>query len=391
MLLWLALAVLMVSAAGVVIWPLWSAGRQVAAGGERGDGSLAVYKDQLAEIEADLRNGVIAPSDAEAARIELSRRMLDQASQGVASLAAAPAPSVSGRWLAVATAAAIPLVSLPLYLINGAPSQSSQSARERFVAPPVPLTSEQAAVAELVVKVEARLRARPDDGMGWDVIAPVYMKQERFDDARIAFRKAIQLLGESPKRLTGLAEGAIRASGGRIPDEAKVAFEKLLKIEPQRLEPRFWLALRREQDGDFDGAVSDYRALLAAAPADAAWQPAVEDRLARAEARLARTGVAGGLGKSEPGPSAEAVAAAQSMSPADRERMIQGMVEGLHGRLRQEGRDSVGWQRLLRAYVVMGQKDKASAALAEARQALRGDAAALGEIDGAARELGLGS
>ncbi len=391
MLLWVALVVLTVSVAYIVLRPLLALGHGATTGADRTAGGVAVYQDQLAEIDRDLKSGVINETDASAAKIEVSRRLLTHAEQAAAPAQSPTIMSSTMRWVTLASALALPLIALPLYLKNGAPSLPSQVNIARVPDKASTLTAEQTAIVDLVAKVEARLRARPDDGMGWDVIAPVYMKQERFEDARAAFRRAIQLLGETPKRLTGMAEASIRASGGRIPDDARIAFEKVLKAEPQRLEARFWLALRREQDGDLLGAAAEYAALLAVAPVDAAWQPAVKERLAVVNAQRGGTGDAAAIPNGAPGPTTEAVAAAEQMSPADRERMIQGMVDGLHARLKQDGRDPSGWQRLLRAYVVMGQKGKASAALEEARQALADNKTALGELDLAAREMGLGS
>ena len=71
--------------------------------------------------------------------------------------------------------------------------------------------------------------------------------------------------------------------------------------------------------------------------------------------------------------------------------MVVGMVEGLAQRLKRDGRDLAGWQRLLQAYTVLGRHDDARAALAEARRNFEGDARALSDLSGLAAKLGLGS
>jgi cytochrome c-type biogenesis protein CcmH len=383
MLLWLAIICLTLATAFAVGRPLLRKAPIEPPFETTEAGRRAVYADQLAEIDVELARGVIGAADAEAARIEISRRLLaHETTKQTKSKAIAGDPS-SG--LRTAIVAFIPVLALGLYTVLGRPSLPGQphaqqvaSAQERGKGAPGA-----AAIDELITKVEARLREAPEDGRGWDAIAPVYLKVQRYDEARAAYARAIELLGESQKRLIGRAESAVSAANGTVTDEARDAFEKVLKVEPGRLEARFWLALAREQHGELEPAAVEYRAILAAAPPNAPWRGAVDERLA------AVTG--GGAVQPEKGPTANDVAASKAMSPEARQQMIAGMVERLHQRLKADGRDAAGWQKLLRAYAAMGDKPKAVAALAEARNALAGDTTGLGAIDALAREIGLGS
>src|SRR5690606_4011115 len=133
---------------------------------------------------------------------------------------------------------------------------------------------------DMIAKVEERLREHPDDGTGWDVIAPVYYAIGRYDDAASAYSNALRLLGESQKRLQGFANARIRAENGIVPEDAKKALERVLAMAPTAKEPRIWLALAKEQDGRLDDAAADYRALIADAPANAPWRKVLEGRLA---------------------------------------------------------------------------------------------------------------
>src|SRR5262249_30652947 len=148
-----------------------------------------------------------------------------------------------------------------------------------------------AGVEELVARVEARLRTNPGDGQGWDVIAPVYLRLERFRDAAEAFRRAIDLNGESPRRLSSLAESTVLANDGIVTGPARKADQRLLELEPGRMEARFGLALAKEQDGDFEEAEAAYRTLMEDAPEHAPWRQFITERL---EAIAARRGEAGG-------------------------------------------------------------------------------------------------
>jgi cytochrome c-type biogenesis protein CcmH len=345
-----------------------------------GAADLEVYRDQLKEIETDRARGVLGAAEAEAARLEISRRLLAcaDAQQRPAAVAAA---SGAAKIVIAAVTAGIPLAALALYLVFGSPGLPDQprSPQER-------LALEKASVAQLVAQVEARLRQRPEDGKGWDVIAPVYLAQERYQEAAQAFARALRLLGESTKRLVGFAEATVLANNGVVTEEARQAYEKILQLEPGRREPRFWLALAKEQDGDLAGAARDYEGLLAEAPAEAPWRGAVEERLRAVRGRLAV-----GNAPSAAGPTAKELTAAEKLPAEQRARMIRPMVEGLAARLKADGKDLAGWQRLLRAYAILGEKDAAMRALAEARNAFAGDSASLSRLEALAASLGLGS
>ena len=334
-------------------------------------------------IEDERTRGLVDNGEAAGARVEVARRLLASADRMDAQSPPPPLPESKRATVALATAAAIPLFTLALYLTHGSPGLPSFPATARTQMP-----IERAQISDLVAKVEARLREHPEDGDGWDVIAPVYYKLERFRDAANAYARAARLKGETVRRLAGLAESAVLAADGIVTEEARAAYERILALEPGRPEPRFWLALAKEQDGKLEPALSDYRALLSDAPADAPWRAAVESRIADVGRRIA------GVDKPDPrapGPSAEDIAAAEKLSPQDRTKMIAGMVDGLAERLKRDGRDLAGWQRLINAYAVLGRSQDARTALAEARKNFPADAAAQAALAALAKTLGLDS
>jgi cytochrome c-type biogenesis protein CcmH len=341
---------------------------------------LAVYRDQLAEIDLEAARGALSTEDAAAARVEISRRMLARADQGAAFRPATGKVSAFAPWLA---AIGVPLVGLGFYLVSGVPWMPDQPRTARLDS-----SAEQSDVSQLISRVEERIAKAPEDGRGWDVIAPVYLKQARFADAVRAYENAIKLLGETVPRLSGLAEAQIKAANGVITDAAKATYNRVLAIEPSRIEPRFWLALALEQDGKLKDAATAYRALLDSAPADAPWRAPVLERLTAVDPAQAKKLAPP---KPERGPTADDVAAAGQMTPEARTQMIAGMVAGLEQRLAGDGRDAEGWQKLIRAYVVMGNKDKARIALRNAQAALAGNKDGLAAVNAAAKELGVGS
>ncbi len=382
MFLWLVFSLLTAATLALILRPLARPAVRVE-GDTAAEGTLAVYRDQLTEIEAEARRGVIDAAEAEAARIEVSRRML--AAAEATAKASSPSTSDLGRRLAFAVAAFTPLFALSLYLLYGAPGMPGQPHAQHVAELMQREKVHNAQITDLVTKVEARLREAPEDGKGWDVIAPVYFKMGRFRDAANAFAQANRLLGETPARLSGFADASVFAADGIVTEAARKAYERILALEPQRPEPRFWLALAKEQDGDLKGALGDFQALVASAPADAPWKQAVEERMEAITARLE--------GKAPPakGPSADEMAAAEKLDPAARLQMIEGMVAGLAKRLEQDGKDLGGWVRLVRAYAVLKRSEDARAALAQARKALAGDDGAQKTLTQLANSLGLDS
>src|SRR5262245_36779574 len=381
MLLWIAFAVMTAAALAAVLMPLARPARPQSSAAS---GALAVYRHQLEEIEAERARGLVDDKEAAAAKNEFSRRLLASADELDRATGGSGAMPQSRRAkVLLTTAAFVPLLTLAFYLSYGSPGLPSFPVAERGQLP-----LGQAQIGDLIAKVEARLREHPEDGEGWDVIAPVYYKLGRFGDAANAYARAARLKGETVRRLAGFAESAVFAADGIVTEQARAAYEKILKLEPGRVEPRFWLALAKEQDGKLADALADYKGLLAEAPAGVPWRAAVESRVAEVSRRLAGAEKVDPRG---PGPTAEDVAAAEKLSPEDRAKMIAQMVDGLAERLKRDGRDLAGWQRLINAYAVLGREQEARKALAEARSKFPADETALAALAALAKSLGLGS
>jgi len=412
MLFWITCALLTAAVTVMTLRPILSR-RPIEPGAMSAEADLRVYKDQLSEVERDVARGLLTGQEAESARLEVSRRILSV--DGTDEMAEPKQRSTFAEIVFYLSAAIVVISSLGLYLAYGSPGYRNQPHAARANQP-----ANQASVNELVARVEARLREAPNDGQGWDVLAPVYLKRGRNRDAAQAYRKAIELLGETRKRLRGLAEAVLASTNGIVAPEARMAFEKILAKEPNLIAPRFWLAVGKEQDGDHKGAATAYRALLKTNPQSPPLPPALRQLITE---RLAVV-VGGGAPTSgaKPAPSVKASEAAkpgegaksgegeasapraapeagkgppppsgmtQGMSAKQRAEMIEQMVSGLAERLVENGGTEQEWQRLMRAYNVLGRSEKALAALAQAKTQFAGDAAAVTRLDAFAKALGI--
>jgi cytochrome c-type biogenesis protein CcmH len=367
MTLWFVFALMTAAAVFAVLWPL---GRRT---GLREDGSEAVvYKDQLAEIDRDVAAGLIGASEADAARVEISRRLLAAADSQQRDPPIASNTSLR-RAAAITALVGLPIVAIAFYLPLGSPRLSDFPLAQRARAPDVtqPLDN-------LVAQVEQHLEKNPTDGRGWNVLAPVLAKLGRYDDAVRAYHNSITYSGDSAARRADLGEALTAAAGGVVTSEAKAEFERAIAQDASEVKARYFLGLAAEQDGRAAEAASIWRTMLAKAPADAPWRPLVQGALARV-----------GGGSTVPALSDDTVAAAKDMNETDRGAMIRGMVERLATRLKQNGDDVEGWLRLVRAYMVMGDRDKAKSALTDARQAVANDAERLRQLNEGLKNLGL--
>ena len=388
MVLWFVLAALTAIVLFVLLRPLIAA-RAEARAPEAFD--AAIYRDQLAEIASDRARGLIGESEAEAARIEIARRLL-AADENAREARRAKTSSGADKAAILIVGVALPLLSLGLYLTYGSPRLPDQPLAARLDDP-----ANEQNIDALVARVEARLRAYPDEGEGWEAIAPVYLRAGRYSDAADAYARAVKLLGPSPKLLSGQGQALVLANNGLVTKEAREILEEALTRDATLLEPRILVAIAKEQDGQFKDAVEDWRALLATAKEDEPWRAMAEKRMQAAEAHLAGGPLpkapaqsAGGQGAAK-GPTPADIAAAQSMDPAERQAMIERMVQGLAARLDQGGGSVADWLTLLRAYTVLDRKDDAVKALDRARSEFSSDAPALEQHDRLADELGLKS
>ncbi len=367
MLLWVLIAFLTAAAILAVLLPL----ARRPHGDESAVHAARVYRDQLNELERDKAEGRISESEAEAARAEIARRLI-AADAEAEKTAPRGGSRMARRAIALVALIGIPALSLSLYLTLGSPTLPGLPLAARLETPDTPQD-----IDTLIAKVEEHLAAAPEDGRGWDVVAPVYMRLGRAADAAQAYRNAIRILGSDAARQNGLGEALFAAEGGIVTADARAAFEAARDLDPKAPGPRHYLALAAEQEGKTEEAAREWRALLAETPADAPWRPMVEAALSRVDPSAVA-----------PGPTADEVAAAQDMPTADQEAMIDGMVTRLAARLKEEPDDVEGWLRLIRSYAVLGRTEAAEEA---GRAALAGlsEPAARGRVEALLASLGV--
>lgn len=363
MLIFLVFAVLAAGAGLAVSWPLLTTRTR---GASRAEHDEALFRDQLAELERDKARGLIAPKEAEAARNEIARRLL-----AVGKVGGASERADSGKWAILAAAGFIPLVSLAIYLAVGAPARPDVPLKQRL----------DSAIANndfvaLMARAEAHLAETPDDVRGWEVLAPLYRKSERYADAARAYSNILRLSAPRSELYADYGEMLVLANNGLVPGEATQAFAEALKLDPKLPKARFYAGLALKENGKTAEALALWQALLADTGPTDSWRSVLEAQIAS-------------LSPAAPTLSDDQIAAAQSMKSEDREKMIRGMVDGLEARLKSAPSDLEGWQRLIRARAVLGEMDKARAAYETARAQFKADSQAMATLAQSAKQLGI--
>ena len=374
MIFWIAAGILTIVTVVGGLWPLLRGGRRLSAL----EHAVAFYEERRRELERQEANGEITGDERLAAETEQARRLIALDRQAGGDGEKQPDRVMRRRKFAAATLLlGVPALALPIYLALGQPGMRDLPLAARKVDP------QGVAIADAVRRIEAHLARNPNDGKGFDVVAPVYLRAGRFDDASRAYRRAIELLGATPTRLADLGESLVAAGHGVVSAEARAAFEQSVQLDPSYAKSRFYLALGLEQDGQVLKAFEAYVAL-----ADGLDDPAARQRVM---VEIERLRASGKIPPDTPGPRAAPSGPAGTIAAlpeAERAAAIRGMVEGLASRLESGGGTLVEWQRLIQARMVLNERDKAEAHLAAARKALAADAVALAELDRLAQSLG---
>ncbi len=364
-----ALSALTALALAILLAPLFLRRRGAAS---REAYNLAVYRDQLAEIERDLARGVLAAEHAEAARAEIARRIL----------ALKPAEAETGTSTNHRAAATVAILMLPvaagmLYWQLGSPSLPDQPFAARTAAGPPTAAANPAAIDinEALAQLGAHLKEHPEDLTGWLLLARAEMGLDRYREAADSYRHAAELSGHRADISGDWGEAQVLAAGGTVTPAAKEAFTAGLRDPETAPRSRYYLALAQMQQGEVKSALAAWVDLAAEAPTDADWLPLVRQRIAEAANTLGIDPAT--LNRRAGAPNEAAVAAAAkaaaTASPEERQAMILAMVGKLASRLESQPDDVEGWARLGRSYMVLNQPDKAREAYARAVKLKPGD------------------
>lgn len=400
MLFWIIAAGLALVAAATLVAPLWrGTGAPMQA---RND--IAVYRDQLAEVDRDIARGVLAADEAERTRTEVARRLLAADKAGAETLT--EAPQRISRGMAVTLVVLMIAISGGLYWWLGAPgypdmpraerlAQAAQLLKDRpsqaqaeagFVAPSTAqIPADQMALIDRLRQV---VPTRPEDKQGWTLLSQQEAGVGNFPAAARAQAHLLSLEGDTPELadMERLADLMVAAAGGTVSPEAEDLMKGILARDPSNITANYYLGLMYAQTDRPDIAFGMWKKIIDRGPAT---EPHIAVALTQIGTAADLAGINYTPPQAAPGPSAGDVAAAGQMSAADRTAMIKTMVAGLADRLNTDGGTPEEWARLITSYGVLGQPDDARAAWEKAKAAYSGNASALDTLANAAQGAGI--
>ena len=349
-----------------------------------------VYKDQLAEVDRDEERGTLKADQAEAARVEIGRRLIAAADKagGKAekNAAAEPGGDNMSPVSVIALAVLLPAGAVALYLVLGRPGTPDFPLAERGDLSTAARAADGGAtpadIAAMIEKLQTRLNTKPDDLEGWVLLARTQMSQGNYAAGADAYKKALAL-EDDPRLMTDYAEALVMTSATVTPTALKI-FTAARARDPLNPKARFYIGMGKAEAGNVRAALQEWIDLVVVSPPGAPWVPAVMERAiqgakklglklkdirpspeAAALAKAARAKRAKAAAAA--GPSRAEVEAAAKTSAAERDSLIRAMVRRLASRLRKNPNDKAGWEQLAQAYDVLGEPEKA----AEARKKVK--------------------
>lgn len=299
MLFWLICAALVAIGLAFVLPPLLQRSENETEGSDTSskDANVEVYRDQLAELESDLGNGLISEEQYQQDRQEFERRLLED-------VAATDQPTASKnsnrRKLAYVLALAVPLVAVVFYLRVGHPSAFSATpapAGRSTEAPPATAPAANATdeggfspqrIEANVAALAKKLEANPNDVSGWIMLGRSYSSLEKFSEASAAFKKATALKPDDADLLADYAFALAMANGKKLSGEPTAALKQALKIDPENPKALELAGAAAFEAEDFQLAIKHWQKLLDKTSPDSEIGGALIERIEEAKKRLSR-------------------------------------------------------------------------------------------------------
>jgi cytochrome c-type biogenesis protein CcmH len=246
--------------------------------------NLLVYQDQYQELEADLKNGLIAQEPYQHEKDELERRVLEEVQKEKPDITAAP--SVAARKFGYGFAAAIPIAAVAFYFVVGSPKALSPSAiANQLAATGVqqPEVRSQQQMEANVAKLADRLKQNPNDAEGWQMLGRSYMILQRYSEAADAYQRASALKDKDAGVWADYAEALAMASDRRLAGKPTEALDRALQIDPTNQKALDLAGSAAYQAGNYQKAIEYWQRLLKLVPAGSEELRTISDQITKAK------------------------------------------------------------------------------------------------------------
>lgn len=252
------------------------------AGVVRGDANVSIYRDQLTDLDADLRSDLLSKEQYEQSKRELQQRMLQDVPAGESMTSMVM--TGSGRNVATITilVLAVPLLAVSLYLLLGnTKGLTPQPAFEQT--PMAEATAGHQNFSSVLDSLIARLRDQPDDLEGWIMLGRTYAIMQRFNEAKTAYERVLALSPENPELITDYADIVAMTNNGSLAGEPVELLKRALSLDPKNPKALALAGTAEFEQANYKQATVYWEKLLVQIPAESKLAQSVKESIAEAK------------------------------------------------------------------------------------------------------------
>ena len=268
-----SIAALLAAIAIAFVLPTLLGHRRAAGAATSAAANVAIHRDQLKELDADLAAGTLSPEQRDEARREIEQRLLDDVRTGDGTRATA----ASGRRTAMAVAAAVPIAALLLYFAVGNPAALAPGAA---AGDGHGITREQ--IEGMVERLATRMKENPEDAEGWVMLGRSYAVIDRHAEAAVAYANAVKRSEPDAQLLADYADALAMAQGRNLRGEPERLIAQALKVDPRNVKALMLAGTVAFEKKDFKGAIAYWERILKVTPPDSPIADSVRDSIADA-------------------------------------------------------------------------------------------------------------
>lgn len=255
--LYLIGAVMALVAMLFIALPLLRRTRKPGVAPEQDAANVAIYTDQLAELEDDLSNRLLSQTQFDLAKPELERRLLQDVPAGVTQ---APAQQ-SARWFGVLLSLLIPLIAIGLYFQLGTPEALNAPAPADQT-----VSAQEQEIEAILPRLVQHLREQPGDIAGWKNLGRALLALQRFDEAAQAYEKITLITPKSAQAFADYADALGMAQGQKLAGKPTQVIAQALKLDPKNPKARYLAGFASIEAGNLKEAIMHWEKLLAELP-----------------------------------------------------------------------------------------------------------------------------
>jgi cytochrome c-type biogenesis protein CcmH len=286
---WLVCALLIAVALAFVLPPLLQGSDTKADKSGQKEANIAVYRDQISELETDLANGIVSREQFDQDRDDIERRLLDDVSSSSAVFSKPLKPAKEGRTAVYAVALGLPILAVAFYLRIGNPyaAPTLATASVPATAPSANGEFSQQRIEANVASLAKRLEQNPGDSDGWSMLARSYTSLGKYEEASAAYAKATALRSEDADLWADYAFALAMASEQKLQGKPLELIKKALHLDPENPKALQLAGSAAFEAHDYKRAIEYWQKLLAKVPANSEVADSLTERINQAKTRAA--------------------------------------------------------------------------------------------------------